>query len=290
MTYSKFNITADTDVTTLNSTDFPIFSDVLKTLREHLYDKFISDGHRDNIVTSKLSEQKIEVLEKLETYIKNLAEGLYSNIFNGYSAIDISQEDFIVFNVHELSTMDEKVYNAQLFNVLSYMWQEICMNVSRNLSLKNPFDRRHVVAVLDEAHRFINAKNPQALEFIEKLTRRTRKYDAALWFASQSILDFFPKGTKENIDTILTIFSLVQYRIILKQTYDSIESLHMAFPQFTYSELNSTTNFKPGDMLMSFGGTRQKLTCHRTIFKEDLLYIGNSRDAEELQNEEVITE
>jgi hypothetical protein len=286
MTYAKFNITADTDVTTLQPTDFPIFSDVLKTLREHLYDKFISDGHRGNVITSKLSEQKITVLERLETYIKNLAEGLYSNIFNGYSAIDISQEDFIVFNVHELSTMDEKVYNAQLFNVLSYMWQEICMNVSRNLSLKNPFDRRHVVAVLDEAHRFINAKNPQALEFIEKLTRRTRKYDAALWFASQSILDFFPKGTKENIDTILTIFSLVQYRIILKQTYDSIESLHMAFPQFTYSELNSTTNFKPGDMLMSFGGTRQKLICHRTIFKEDLLYIGNSRDAEELQKEE----
>lgn len=37
---------------------------------------------------------------------------------------------------------------------------------------------------------------------------------------------------------------------------------------------------------MSFGGTRQKLTCHRTIFKEDLLYIGNSRDAKELQKEE----
>lgn len=290
MTYAKFNITADTDVTTLQPTDFPIFSDVLKTLREHLYDKFISDGHRGNVITSKLSEQKITVLERLETYIKNLAEGLYSNIFNGYSALDISQEDFIVFNVQELSSMDEKVYNAQLFNVLSYMWQETCMNVGHNLNLKNPWDRKHVVSVMDEAHRFINIKNPQALEFIEKLTRRTRKYDAALWFASQSILDFFPKGTKENIDTILTIFSLVQYRIILKQTYDSIESLHMAFPQFTYSELNSTTNFKPGDMLLSFGGTRQKLSCHRTIFKEDLLYIGNSRDAEELQNEEVITE
>mgnify|MGYP001563801529 FL=1 len=47
---------------------------------------------------------------------------------------------------------------------------------------------------MDEAHRFINAKNPQALDFIEKLVRRTRKYEAALWFASHNILDFIPKG------------------------------------------------------------------------------------------------
>ena len=285
MTYTNFNINSDTDISTLKPTDFPIFSDVLKTLRGYLYDTFVSDGHRSNVTNTQLSDQKILVLERLETYIKNLAEGMYSNIFNGYSAIDISKESFIVFNVQELSEMDEKVYNAQLFNILSYMWQEICMNVKYNLELENPFDRRHVVAVLDEAHRFINTKNPQALEFIEKLTRRTRKYDAALWFASQSILDFMPKGSKENIDKILTIFSLVQYRFILKQTYDCIESLHTAFPQFTYSELNSTTNFKPGDMLMSFGGTRQKLTCHRTIFKEDLLYIGNSRDAEDINKD-----
>ena len=96
-----------------------------------------------------------------------------------------------------------------------------------------------------------------------------------------------PKGSKINIDKILSIFSLVQYRVVLKQTYDSIETLHEAFPQFTMSELNATTNFKPGDMLISFGGTRHKFRCHRTIFEEDLLYIGNSRDAEEIRKKKV---
>lgn len=286
VTYSKFDINAQTDISALTPTQFPIFKDLLNTLRSKLYTVYKGDGHDDNKYIQKLSQSKIAIYENLELYLKNLAEGMYSCIFNGYSSIDISKEDFIVFNVKELSDIGGRVYDAQLFNILSYMWQEICRNVANNERLKNPWDRRHVVAVIDEAHRLINSKNPQAIEFIEKLLRRTRKYDAALWFASQSILDFCPKGSTESLDKILTIFSLVQYRIILKQTFDSVEMLHSTFPQFTMSELHSTTNFKPGDMLMSFGGTRQKLTCHRTIFKEDLLYIGNSRDAEEIAKDE----
>ena len=286
-TYKRFGIDNDTEISRLRVTDFPIFKDLLSTLRSKMYSVFITDGDERNRITTKLSQQKIEILETLELYIKNLAEGMYSCIFNGYSSINISRENFIVFNVQELSEMDEKVYNAQLFNILSYMWQEICKNVKYNQDLKNSWDRKFVVAVMDEAHRFINAKNPQALDFIDKLVRRTRKYDSALWFASQSILDFMPKGSKINIDKILSIFSLVQYRVVLKQTYDSIETLHEAFPQFTMSELNATTNFKPGDMLISFGGTRHKFRCHRTIFEEDLLYIGNSRDAEEIRKKKV---
>lgn len=285
LTYKRFNINEQTDISRLRVTDFPIFTDLLATLRSKLYSVFVADGDERNKITTSLSQQKINILETLEMYIKNLAEGMYSCVFNGYSSINISRENFIIFNVQELSEMDEKVYNAQLFNILSYMWQEICKNVKYNENLKNPWDRKYVVAVMDEAHRFINSKNPQALEFIEKLVRRTRKYDAALWFASQSILDFMPKGSKINIDKILTIFSLVQYRVVLKQTYDSIETLHEAFPQFTISELNATTTFEPGDMLISFGGTRHKFRCHRTIFEDDLLYIGNSRDAEKIKKD-----
>jgi len=283
MTYKKFEITADTDISKLTPTQFPIFKDLLTTLRSKLYKVYKNDD--ENEFSANLSENRIKTLENLEVFIKNLAEGVYSSIFNGYSSIDISKENFIVFNVKELSEMDDKVFNAQLFNILSYMWQEICKNVSYNQSLKNPWDRRHVVAVIDEAHRFISTKNPQALEFIEKLTRRTRKYDAALWFASQSILDFDPSGTSEHSDKIKTIFNNVTYRIIMKQSSECIELLQDTFKQFTYSELEAATNFEAGDMLISFGGSRHKLNCHRDIFKEDLLYIGNSRDKEEIERE-----
>lgn len=275
-TYSALKIDENTDINSLSPTDFPIFTDVLKQLRNRLYSRYINEDDYEFI--SALTDNRKNVLGSLEIYIKQIAEGMYASIFNGYSSIDITKEDFIVFDVKDLSEMEERVYNAQLFNILSLMWGEICDNKIINKKLKNQNDRKYVVAIIDEAHRFINAKNPQALNFILNLVRRTRKYDAALWFASQSILDFVPNYQSEHVDTIKTIFALVQYKIILAQPTQNIELAQVVFPQFTVSELVSSTIFKPGEMLLSLGGGRHKIHCCRYIPKQDFAYFGNSRD------------
>lgn len=119
------------------------------------------------------------------------------------------------------------------------MWSTICKNIGYNQNLINPWDKRNVVCLIDEAHRFISVKYPQVTEFIEKLVRRTRKYFAGLWFATQSILDFIPDGNITAAGSIKVIFSLVQYRLVLKQSPESIEILHQAFPQFSYAELKA---------------------------------------------------
>lgn len=105
-------------------------------------------------------------------------------------------------------------------------------NIGYNQNVINPWDMRNVVCLIDEAHRFISVKYPQVTEFIEKLCRRTRKYFAGLWFATQSILDFIPDGNLAAAGSIKVIFSLVQYKMILKQSPESIEILHQAFPRF----------------------------------------------------------
>lgn len=269
-TYQKFGIDNKTDLSKLTPEDYPIFSDLLETIRLKLYE---SSG----VFNKELTASKRAVYEHLETWIKPLAEGMYAGMFNGHISFAISDEKMIVFNVSALSELEERVYNSLLFQLLSMMWSEICDNAYYNKVINHVYDRSYVVSLIDEAHKFINRNNPECTKFINKLTRRSRKYDAGLWFASQSITDFFPQGTVIDNDTIKDIFGLVQYKMILKQPAEAVETLHQAFPQFTYSELAATDNFIPGEMLISLGG-KSKLRCRRYINEDDLSYFGNSRD------------
>lgn len=268
-TYSEKGITEDTDISKYLPEMFPIFSDVLNLI------------HRKQ--ATQLSEYERTLFIKLETQIKQLCTGgAYGTMFDNYTNVSIEDKNLIVFDVKTISEMDTNVYNAQLFNILSLMWAEICTNRTRNKRVSNSFDRRYIVALIDEAHRFISTKNPQVTEFIEKLLRRSRKYDAGLWFASQSILDFLPSGQTEQAEKIKVIFQLVQYKIILKQSYDSIPPLKDIFGQFTLSELKTSASFEAGEMLMSLSSGRNKIHCKREATRCDLMYIGNSQDRSEI--------
>ena len=224
-TYQKKGITKYTDVNSLSPENFPIFSDVVDVITSK-----ISSG--------TLSADEITLYKTLLMYVKELSvSGAYGTMFDSHTNIEINNSNLIVFNVKALSEMDESVYNAQLFNILSLMWSEVCKNVAHNNNLVNLLDRRRVICLIDEAHRFINTKNTLCTDFILKLERRSRKYDAGLWYATQSILDFMPSDTGESVDTVKKIFQLVQYKFLLKQSSDSIEILHNIFGQFTMSEL-----------------------------------------------------
>ena len=87
-------------------------------------------------------------MEQLETYIKGIAEGVYSSIFNGYSNIEINDEKFVIFDVKDIAEMGDKIYNSLLFNILSLMWNEICNNRSHNFNISNELDRSFVVSLI----------------------------------------------------------------------------------------------------------------------------------------------
>jgi hypothetical protein len=271
--YSKKGITKTTDLSTLSAYDFPIFSDLLTVCEE-------------KIETADTKYEK-EACQRLRSILKRLSKGGAYDIFDNYTNVNISDSSLVIFDVKALSEMDEKIYNAQLFNILSLMWGEVCKNVAVNQNIVNPFDRRNVVCLIDEAHRFISENNPQCTEFIEKLTRRSRKYFAGLWFATQSILDFLPNGlssTSTVASKIKVIFQLVQYKVILKQDSSSVPALKEAFPQFTTSELRSATEFEPGEMLLALDSARLKIHCSRRATPANLMYMGNSHDVSDIIN------
>lgn len=273
LVYMKKGINHHTDLTQLSATDFPTFSDVLAACET-------------NYINAETQHDK-EVCERLRSILRRLSKGGVYEIFDNYTNVDIYNTNFIVFDVRAISEMEENVYNAQMFNILSMMWSEVCRNVPYNRNIINPYDRRYVVCLIDEAHRFISESNPQCTLFIEKLTRRSRKYFSALWFATQSILDFLPNGFNSTSDIakhIKVIFQLVQYKVILKQDSAAIEDLHVAFPQFTMSELKSTPEFVPGEMLLALDSGRMKIHCQRRVTDANLLYMGTSQDASDIIN------
>lgn len=260
--YAVKGITAQTDISELGSKDFPVFNDVYNEITRQI---------------SNVTGSKKDSLEALQRILRPISVGSYSSMFNGYTTVDISTNNFIIFNVKQIADMEENIFNAQLFNILSLMWTEVAKNTEYNRT-RGELDRRFVVPVIDEAHRFISTKNIQVTDFIEKLVRRARKYFAALWFATQSIKDFYPSAASENADKITVIFSLLQYKMIMKQSDDCIEMLRDIFPQFSSSELNNVPLFRSGDMLLSISSGRQKVTCRKYIADSDFLYMGTKED------------
>lgn len=272
-TYERFGIDGNSRLELLKPADFPIFSDVLSVLRGILYRDYKADSAA---YRNGLTETRIRTLERLESALKPLAEGAYSILFNGHSTLNIDQESFVVFDISAIGEMGDRVYNAYLYNVLGLMWSEIYKNRLRNARITNEDDRRYCVAVIDESHKILNARNTQGLEFIEKLVRRARKYDAALWFASQSPRDFAPEGVGGDLEKVKNIFGMVQYKCLLQQDESNADLLTRLFPQFTETEIQSTANFEKGDMILSLGGGR-KIRCKRYIPPEDFAYFGGGR-------------
>lgn len=72
--------------------------------------------------------------------------------------------------------------------------------------------------IIDESHRWINAKFEFILDLIIVILREARKYFVGVTLASQSIRDYAPEGSSsEAIEKLKIIFELTQYKFIFKQ-------------------------------------------------------------------------
>jgi hypothetical protein len=265
--YCRFGVTENGSLADISADTMPCISDALEEIQVTLQDP-------------TLTENRKMILENLESYVRSVsAQEGFGALFDCKSSIDIRKESFVVVDLSLLSQMEPRIYNAMLYSVLSLAWQEVYANREYNRRLTDNDPHRHLVIGITEAHRYLNTNNHAGLEFIEKLVRRARKYDAGLWFDSQRARDFMPTGVTEGTEKIKTIFELVQYKAVLKQDEASVEVLQELFPQFTASELASAVSFSPGQMLLSLGnGVKLRLQKH--IPSEDLSYFGGGREHE----------
>lgn len=154
-TYNSKGIKWDTDFSKLNSTDFPILED--------LY----------NCIAAKQNDSLRDFLAILKTFVS----GSNSLMFNGHTNVNL-QSDTISFDLKDLEE-ESDVQPAAMFNVLSFLWDEITKD---RTTLKRLY--------VDETHIMADPDNPRAMKFLFNIYKRIRKYKGGATSATQQIEDY----------------------------------------------------------------------------------------------------
>ena len=176
--YARFGITDTTDYTEKKSTDFPTMEDFYKLCEEEFmtYDKT-----RKYLYTE-------ETLQEVCLGINSMCVGSESKYFNGHT--NITDGDFLCFGVKGLMDSNKRLKDAMLFNILSYMSNQL-------LGVGN------TAASIDELYLFLT--NMTAIEYIRNAMKRVRKKDSSVILASQNIEDFLIPSIREFTKPLFSI-------------------------------------------------------------------------------------
>ena len=209
--YSGNKFSKCKSLSNLKPEDFPVFDD--------LYDLII-----DKKKSSKNSRYK-DSLEVILSYVEKFArDGRNSDIWNGPSNIKTS-ENMIVFNYQQLLANNNYIIsNAQMLLVIHWLNSEIISNKNFNYATGT---NRKVIVIIDEAHVFIDNKNPIALDFMYNLAKRIRKYGGMQIVITQNIKDFI--GSEELNRKSTAIINASQYSFIFSLSPDDMNDLCMLY-------------------------------------------------------------
>lgn len=236
--------------------EYPTMSMFLEYIKNTLYSDI-----ENEVLNEKISIARRERLDSILLNIESIVRD-YPSLFDGHSTVeDITNEPIVSFDLRNLTQFDIRIFNAQIFNILTLLWNNALVQGRKE---KNLFDKKEktfeeckkFLILIDEAHRIINSNNPTAIEYLTGFQREARKYFGGLVFATQSIRDVAPANLNNEIfEKIKTMFDLTQYKFIMQQDSNSIDTLSNVFSgQLSDSELLSIPRLDQGDCILSVNG------------------------------------
>lgn len=244
--YEKFGITDNTDFAKLKPNDYPILSD-LYDLIENEYMTYTSGGKK--LYTA-------ESLQEILLGLHSMCKGAESKFFNGYT--NITSSSFITFGVKGLLQASHNVKDAMLFNVLSYMSDQL-------------LTKGKTVAGIDEFYLFLS--NITAVEYIRNFSKRVRKKDSAVILASQNLEDFNIEGVKEYTRPLFAIPT----HAFLFNAGNVDQSFYRDTLQIEKSEYELIKYPQRGVCLYKCGNERYNLEVHAPEYKEALFGSAGGR-------------
>lgn len=176
--YARFGITDSTDYSTKKPTDFPVMSDFYELCEEEF---MTYDNKRKYLYTE-------EMLQEVCLGIHSMCVGAESKYFNGHT--NIVDDKFVCFGVKGLMDTNKRLKDAMLFNILSYMSNEL-------------LGKGNTSASIDELYLFLT--NMTAIEYIRNAMKRVRKKESAIILASQNIEDFLIPSIREFTKPLFSI-------------------------------------------------------------------------------------
>lgn len=176
--YDNFGISDDTDWSALKPADYPILSDFYALL-ETEYQGY--NPKQKNLYTA-------ETLQNICIGLHSLCKGAESKFFDGHT--NITDDNFVTFGVKGLLQASKNIRNALLFNILSYMSEQL-------------LTKGNTVASIDEFYLMLN--NLTAVEYVRNFMKRVRKKESAVILASQNIEDFLVESVRELTKPLFAI-------------------------------------------------------------------------------------
>lgn len=214
--YARFGITDLTDYSEKQPQDFPIMSDFYKLCEEE-YNTY--DHGRKYLYTE-------ELLQEICLGIHSMCVGAESKYFNGHT--NIVDDRFLCFGVKGLMETNKRLKDAMLFNILSYMSNEL-------------LEKGNTAASIDELYLFLT--NMTAIEYIRNACKRVRKKDSAIIMASQNIEDFLIPSVREFTKPLFSIpthhFLFNPGQINPKEYMDALQVEESEFELIKYPERGS---------------------------------------------------
>ncbi|OLN31362.1 VirB4 family type IV secretion system protein [Desulfosporosinus metallidurans] len=244
--YDKWNITDHTNFDRLTPKDYPILSDLYKLV----------EGEYQSYDSSHRQLYTAETLQEICLGLHSLCVGAESKFFDGHT--NITDSHFITFGVKGLLQASKNIKNALLFNVLSFMSNQLLTTGS-------------TVASIDELYLFLS--NLTAIEYIRNFMKRVRKKDSAVILASQNLEDFNLDGIREYTKPL---FSIPTHAFLFNA--GNIDAkFYMDTLQLEQSEYNLIRYPQRGVCLYKCGNERYNLMVSAPEYKEKLFGTAGGR-------------
>lgn len=249
-------------VTGLDPERYPVFSE----FRDFL----------DQYEISQPTKQKKDDLETIKLYVEEMVDQ-YGPLFNGHTTINgLENEGVLFFDIDSLSNLDENVFHAQLFSALTIIWSH-ALNQGRRMRTKvrsgeiQQKDIRNFMVFMDEAHNIINANNVDAVRYITNFQREMRKFNAGVFFATQTPAEVLPESaSNEAIDEVKKVFELCQYKIFLNLDASMMGRIRQVLGNtLTDAEFDRLTRLQQGEAVVQLSSA-ESLTVKFTPTPEQL--------------------
>lgn len=235
--YKKFNIDKETDISKLRNTDFPILEDLYFLMEK------------------KNKKSQDEILEKLLALLRPICIGQASNIWNGYTNIEINTK-LTVFNTSTMQKFQIQYKRAQYYNILSYAW---------DILSKDSKERTMLIA--DECHILVDPNIPQTLEYVRYISKMARKHNSSICVITQSIEDFLNEKIRLYGQSLLTNST---YKMFFKSDGKDLKDIVNTF-KLTEQEEKKILNANVGECVF-MSGTR-KIYVRFKLFENELEMI-----------------
>lgn len=190
-----------------------------------------------------------ETLQELCLGLHSMCVGTESQYFNGHT--NIIDDTFLCFGVKGLMDTNRRLKDAMLFNVLSYMTNEL-------------LGKGNTVAAIDELYLFLT--NMTAIEYIRNASKRVRKKESSVILASQNIDGFLIEGVKEYTKPL---FLILTHQFLFNA--GSVEpKVYMDVLQIEESEFERIRYPERGTCLFRCGNERYLLQVIAPAFKQKM--------------------